>query len=143
MPAEPKPDIVEAQLRHQAVNMYRMGRPVPEIAATLHRSRCWVYYWVAYQRQHPHTHFRSASRAPHRHPNQLARQSVRRIVRLRETLAHQRNPRLRYAPIGPRTIRRELQKRRVKPCPSLSTIQRVLHRAGRRCAQHGKPAPHE
>jgi len=127
MPAEAN---LDAHRRHQAVTMYRAGHSVSEIAATLHQSRRWIYDWVAYQREHPHTRFRSASRAPHQHPNQLSRQSVRRIVQLRETLAHQRNPRLRYAPIGARTIRRELQKRRVKPCPSLSTIQRVLQRAG-------------
>ena len=140
MPVEPKPDIIEAQLRHQAVKLYRAGQPAPEIAATLHRSRGWVYYWVSYQRRHPHTHFRSASRAPQHHPNQLSRQSVRRIVQLRERLAHHRDPRLRYAPLGARTIRRELQKRRVKPCPSLSTIQRVLHRAG--LTQAAKPDGH-
>jgi hypothetical protein len=48
----------------------------------------------------------------------------RRIVQVRATLAHQRKP------IGARTIHRELNKRRLKPCPSLRTIQRVLQRKG-------------
>ncbi len=125
----------EAQQRHEAVKMFRAGHSAPRIATALHRSRRWVYDWVAYQHQHPHTRFRSASRASHRHPNRVSRQMAYRIVQLRQTLARQRNARLRYAPVGARTIRRELEKRRVKPCPSLSTIQRILQR-------HGLTQPH-
>jgi hypothetical protein len=62
---------------------------------------------------------------------------VYRILRLRRTLEGRRQPRLRYAPIGARTIRRELGKRRVRPLPSLSTIQRVLQRQG---LTHSTPA---
>ncbi|NTU63668.1 MAG: helix-turn-helix domain-containing protein [Chloroflexi bacterium] len=113
-------EATEADLRHQAVKLYRAGIPVDDIAALLGRSRRWVYHWVAYQRAHPHTHFRSASRAPHHHPNQISRQMRYRIVRLRAKQERQTKP------IGARTIRRELQKRRLKTDPSLSTIQRVL-----------------
>jgi len=130
MPPDTQSTEAEAQQRHEAVKMFRAGYSAPAIATTFHRSRRWVYDWVAYQRQHPHTHFRSASRASHRHPNRISRQTTYRIVQLRQTLAHQRNARLRYAPVGARTIRRELEKRRVKPCPSLSTIQRILQRRG-------------
>ena len=114
----------EVGRRHQAVKMYRAGQPVDEIAAALHRSRRWVYHWVTYQHRHPHTRFRSVSRAPHHHPNQISPQMSRRIVQVRATLARQRKP------IGARTIHRELRKRRLKPCPSPRTIQRVLQRKG-------------
>jgi len=117
-------DEAEARRRHQAVKMYRTGQPVDEIALALHRSPRWVYHWVTYQRYHPHTHFRAASRAPHHHPNQISRQMTRRIVQVRGKLERQRRP------IGARTIYRELSKRRLKPCPSLRTIQRVLQRQG-------------
>ena len=130
MPPNTKSTEAEAQQRHEAVKMFRAGHSAPAIATALHRSRRWVYDWVAYQRQHPHTRFRSASRASYRHPNRISRQTTYRIVQLRQTLARQRNARLRYAPVGARTIRRELEKRHVKPCPSLSTIQRILQRRG-------------
>jgi hypothetical protein len=120
----------EARRRHEAVKMFRAGHPVSVIAAKFHRSRRWVYHWTAYQRQHPHTRFRSASRAAHHHPNQTSRQVVYRIVRLRRSLVNHRPARLRYAPVGARTIQRELANRRVKPCPSQSTIQRILQRHG-------------
>jgi hypothetical protein len=130
MPSNAQSAQAEAQQRRQAVTMFRAGHAAPAIAAALHRSRRWVYDWVAYQQQHPHTHFRSASRASHRHPNRISRQTAYRVAQLRQTLTHQRNARLRYAPVGARTIRRELEKSRVKPCPSLSTIQRILQRRG-------------
>jgi hypothetical protein len=123
-------DEPEAQRRRLAVQMFRTGHDPDEIAQQLERSRRWVYHWIAYQRQRPHTRFRSASRAPHHQSNQTPRRVVRRVLQVRQTLQYQRNPRLRYAPIGPRTIRRELIKRRVKPLPSLSTIQRVVKRKG-------------
>lgn len=130
MPPNTPSTEAEAQKRHEAVKMFRAGQSVPVIATKFHRSRRWVYYWVAYQRQHPHTRFRSASRASHHHPNQISRHTAYRIIQLRQSLTHQRKARLRYAPVGARTIRRELEKRRVKPCPSLSTIQRILQRRG-------------
>ncbi len=118
----------EALLRQQAVQMFRAGQHPEAIAKTLHHSRRWVYDWVAFQRQHPHTRYRSKSRAPHHPPPPISRQMVYRILRLRQALEHHRPPRFRYTAIGARTIRHELEKRRVKACPSLSTIQRVLCR---------------
>jgi len=130
MPHSSNSDEPEAERRRWAVQMFRDGHSADQIAEQFQRSRRWVYRWVAYQRQHPHTRFRPASRAPRHHPNQTSRLITHRIVQLRETLQHQRNSRLRYAPIGARTIQRELVKRRVNPCPSLSTIQRTLRRHG-------------
>ena len=117
-------DAADAQLRHQAVILFRAGLPVPDIAATLHRSRRWVYQWVAFQHQHPHTHFHATSRAPRHHPNRISAQMVYRIIRLRHTLQRQRRP------IGARTIHHTLEERHLRPCPSPSTIQRVLQRQG-------------
>jgi len=130
MPRTANSDEPAAPQRRLAVTMFRAGQKAVAIATHLQRSRRWVYYWVASQRHHPPTHFRSASSAPHHHPNQTPRSVERQILHLRQSLLAQRNPRLRYAPTGARTIRRELSKRRVKPCPSRSTIQRILRRHG-------------
>src|SRR5262245_60746825 len=128
MPEPVKGDEPEAQRRRLAVTRFRTGQQPAEIAHHLQRSRRWVYYWVAYQHQHPHTRLRSVSTAPHHHPNQTPRQGERQSLHLRQSLLAHRTPRLRSAPVGVRAIRRELGKRRVKPCPSLSTIQRILRR---------------
>jgi len=121
-------DHKDAQLRRTAVRRYRAGIPAAEVARQLHHSRSWVYKWVHYRNQHPWTRFRSAPRASFHHPNQLSARSERRIVRLRQLLMRHRQPRLRFASVGARTIRKEWCRRYPEPPPSLRTIQRVLQR---------------
>ena len=121
-------DHKDAQLRRTAVKRYRAGIPAAQVARQLHHSRSWVYKWVHYRDQHPWTRFRSAPHASFHHPNQLSAKSERRIVRLRQLLTKHRQPRLRFASVGPRTIRKEWCRRYSEPTPSLSTIQRVLKR---------------
>ena len=120
-------DHKDAQLRRTAVKRYRAGISAAEIARQLHHSRSWVYKWVHYRNQHPWTRFRSAPRASLHHPNQLSVKSERRIVRLRQLLMRHRQPRLRFASTGARTIQKEGGRRYPEPAPRLSTIQRVLH----------------
>jgi len=119
-------DHKDAQRRRMAVQLYRAGTPATEVAQRFHRSRSWVYKWVDYRDQHPWTRFRSALRAPHHHPNQLSAKSERRIVRLRQLLMRHRQPRLRFASVGTRTLQKEWCRRYSEPPPSLSTMQRVL-----------------
>ncbi len=121
-------DDKDAQLRRTAVKRYRSGIPATEVARQLHRSRYWVYKWAHYRADHPWTRCRSASRAPHHHPNQLSVKSERRIVHLRQLLMRHRQPRLRFALGGARTIQKEWRRRYPEPPPSLRTIQRVLKR---------------
>lgn len=118
-----------AQLRRRAVQMYRAGIAAADVARKLKRSRGWVYKWVNHQKQHPWTRFRSGSRAPHHRANRLPDVSARRIVRIRQQLMCNRPRRLRFAPVGARSIQSEWRKRCPKQePPSLSTIQRVLQR---------------
>ena len=126
MSRKTRSDHKEAELRRAAVKLYRSGIPATEVARQLHHSRSWVYKWVHYRAHHPWTRFRSAPRAPHHHPNQLSPQSVRRIVHLRHLLMRHRQPRLRFASVGARTIQKEWCRHYSEPAPSLSSIQRVL-----------------
>ena len=121
-------DDKDAQLRRTAVKLYRSGTPATEVARRCHRSRSWVYKWVHYRVFHPWTRFRSTSRTPHHHPKQLSVNHQKRIVRLRQLLMRHRQPRLRFASVGARSIQKEWGRRYREPVPSLSTIQRVLKR---------------
>lgn len=121
-------DHKDAQRRRMAVKLYRTGTSATEVAHRLHRSRSWVYKWVDYRAHPPWTRFRSAPRAPHHHPKQLSARSGWRIIRLRQLLMRHRQPRLRFASVGARTIQKEWYRRYPEPPPSLSTIQRVLKR---------------
>jgi hypothetical protein len=119
-------DDKDAQLRRTAVKLYRSGTPGTEVARRFHRSRSWVYKWLHYRVFHPWSRFRSASRTPHYHPKQLSERNRKRIVHLRQLLMRHRQPRLRFASVGARTIQKEWCRRYPEPAPSLSTIQRVL-----------------
>jgi len=135
------------QLRRTAVKRYRSGISAAEVARQLHHSRSWVYKWVHYRDQHPWTRFRSAPHSSLHHPNQLSAKSERRIVRLRQLLTRHRQPRLRFASVGARTIQKEWCRRYPEPAPSLSTIQRVLKRhhlttqAPKPCRRAYRPHP--
>jgi hypothetical protein len=73
--------------------------------------------------------------------------SEQRIVRLRQLLMRHRQPRLRFASVGARTIQKEWGRRYPEPVPSLSTIQRVLERhhlttqAPKPCRRAYRPHP--
>jgi putative transposase len=147
MSRKTRSDHKDAKLRRMAVKRYQAGTPAAEIARPLHRSRSWVYKWVAYRAHHPWTRFRSAPCAPHHHPNQLSAKSVRRIIRLRQLLMRHRQPQWRFAAVGARTIHRVWCRRYPEPPPSVSTIQRVLQRAHltthppQRCHHAYRPHP--
>jgi transposase len=121
-------DHKDAQLRRTAVQLYRGGISAAEVARQLHHSRSWVCQWVHYRHHHPWTRFRSAPRASRHHPHQLSGKSERRIVRLRQLLMRHRQPRLRFASTGARTLQKEWGRRYPEPAPSLNTMQRVLQR---------------
>jgi hypothetical protein len=72
-----------------------------------------------YRNQHRWTRFRSAPRASLHHPKQLSVKSERRIVRLRQLLMRHRQPRLRFASTGARTIQKEWGRCDPEPAPSL------------------------
>ena len=120
-------DQSDARLRRLAVHLYRAGQSVKHIVQKLKRSRSWLYKCIRYRVQHPWTRFRSGSRAPHHHPNQTPRLVDRRVLRLRQRLTRHTAPGVRFAGIGARAIQGEYRKRHGSP-PSLSTIQRILHR---------------
>ena len=120
-------DQSDARQRRLAVHLYRAGRSVKSIVQKFKRSRSWLYKWNTYRARHPWTRFRSGSRAPHHHPNQTSPVVERRVLRLRQRLVRHTAPGVRFAGVGARAIQREYRKR-YGPPPSLSTIQRILHR---------------
>jgi transposase len=120
-------DQADARQRRLAVQLYRAGQAVKSIVQKLKRSRSWIYNWITYRAQHPWTRFRSGSRAPSHHPNQTPPVVERHVLRLRQRLVRHTAPGVRFAGVGARAIQREYRKR-YGPSPSLSTIQRILHR---------------
>lgn len=118
MSRKTRSDDTDAQLRRTAVKRYRTGIPAAAVARQLPRSRRWVSQWVAYRAHHPWTRFRSAPWTPHHQPNQRSAKSIRRIIHVRQLLMRHRQPRLRFAAVGARTMQRAWCRRSPEPPPS-------------------------
>jgi len=73
---------------------------------------------------------------------------VRRILALRDELAAHKTRRAAFAGIGAETIHFELQRRDIRKLPSISTIEKILTRAGKtkrvkvRRSHGGPPYPY-
>lgn len=129
------------QLRHRAVNLYLEGESVSEIVRQTGRSRQWFYNTMNRYRSEGREGLASRSRVPHRVHNRTPAEIEAATVRIRETILSGRDPILRYAGVGARIIRSELERMGVT-APSLRTINRILKRNGiqspRQCQRERK-----
>src|SRR5262249_45565313 len=120
----------EQDLRREAVRRRLQGQPARAICQDLGRSRRWLRkWWRAFQR-HPDTDFADHSRAPLCSPQRLPDAVPQAIVPTRRAREAGAPPQTRYGLIGAAAIRGQLQRLHIQPLPSVSTIQRVLVRAG-------------
>ncbi len=117
----------EAEVREEALNRYLAGGRPTDICRELGRSRTWFYKALGRYRQGGREGLRSRSRAPHQVVNRTDRQTEAAIVRIRKEIMSGREPELRYSNLGAETIAVELENIGLTT-PSLSTINRILHR---------------
>jgi transposase InsO family protein len=117
------------QLRHLAVNLYLESEKVSEIARRTGRSRQWVHTTLNRYRAEGRDGLISRSRAPHQVHNRTLPEIEAAAVRIRETILSGTDPILRYAGVGARVIRSELNRMGVT-APSPRTINRILQRHG-------------
>lgn len=118
------------QERKTAVHMIRSGVPVVEVAQQLGRSVPWVYKWRSRFKTKGWSGLRSRSRAPKRCPRRLPERVRKSICQVRSELEAEAEEKegLRY--IGAGAVRGRLEEKGVRPLPSTSSIERVLHDAG-------------
>lgn len=125
------------ELRRRAVELHEAGVGFQAILHRLGRSRAWLAKWLHRFRTEGWQGLRSRSRAPKQQARQMPQRIVARVVAIRAELEARQTRRSRFSGIGGEVVRAELQRRRVRPLPSLSTIERILR-------QHGYPTrpPH-
>lgn len=119
----------EEQVRHLAVNLYLESVKVMAIARRIGRSRQWVHTTLNRYRAEGREGLASRSRAPHVVHNRTAAEIEAAAVRIRQTILSGEDPILRYASVGARLIRSELQRMGLM-APSPRTINRILKRHG-------------
>jgi transposase-like protein len=90
------------------------------------RSEQWLHKWLRRYENDGRDGLRDRSRAPHGSPNRLGPEVAAAILKTRERLEHSE-----FGNRGAEAIRFELLSDGCEPLPSISTIDRVLRRAGR------------
>lgn len=137
----------EYELRRRAIELHRAGVGFGVILVRLGRARSWLARWLRRYREEGWGGLRSRSRTPKRQSRRTPERVVSRVVEIRETLEQSRTRRARFAGIGAEVVHLELRHQRVRPLPSLSTIERILRRHGypkrrpRRRKGGGEPYP--
>lgn len=121
----------ELKLRQRAIRLKLAGWAVTVICAMLARSREWFYKWWRRYVDEGARGLRDHSPAPHSHRRVVSVELHQAILSIRERLMRRHGPRERYRLAGAPTIRHELECLGYNPAPSLRTIERVLHAAGR------------
>ncbi len=124
-----KPD--EYEIRHKAVQLYQKGMGFERILHLVSRSRFWLTKWLRRFKEAGWEGLKDHSRAPRRIWQRTSKSLVKKILSLRTELEAHQTRRSAFSGIGPEAIAWELQHRRVRGMPALSTIARILARHGR------------
>ena len=115
--------------REKAVHLCRLGHTSAEVATELGRSPQWVRKWWRQYQQAGWAGLAERSRAPHQHGRRLSPKIRKAVQRARSELEAEaaRGVGLKY--IGGRAIRTRLKKWKLKPLPSVRSIERILEAA--------------
>ncbi len=140
-------ELAERQL---AIQLHLAGEPIDAICQRLRHPRSWfIKWWSRYDAEGAEGLY-ELSRAPHTLFDRIPPQLERLIVSIRRRLEAHATLEARYQRIGAPTVQAELDALRVKPLPSLRTIERILAQRGltsprlhtaRPLSPNGYPAP--
>ena len=116
--------------RRTAIHLLRSGKMPKEVAKDVGHSPAWVHKWRQRFQEAGWDGLQSRSCAPKHSPQQLPERVRQAIRRVRSELeAEARKPgKLSY--VGSHAIRARLQRKRMQPLPSISSIERELRSAG-------------
>jgi hypothetical protein len=121
----------EYEIRLKAIRIYEETGRFGHAVESVHRSRGWLCKWLRRYRKFGLAGLRDQSRVPKHIPHQTPESLVRKILALRDELAAHKTRRAAFAGIGAETIHYELHDRGVRHLPVISTIEKILARAGK------------
>ena len=119
------------EIRYKAIRLHQGGIGFNDVLRRVRRSCFRLTKWLQRYREHGLAGLRDQSRAPKRIHNRTPEPLVRKILALRDALAAHKGRRAAFAGIGAETIHFELQRRGLRRLPAISTIEKILARAGK------------
>jgi len=122
----------ELASRQTAIHLLRSGKTAEEVAQELKRSIAWVYKWRKryFAAGGDWQALEDRSRAP-KHPPQKLPERIRQEIRsVRSKLEADAVKPGKLVYIGAHAIRGHLRQKRIKPLPSISSIEREIRAAG-------------
>jgi len=131
----------EYETRKKAVELYQDGMGFMEIIRAVRRSGFWMAKWLRRYRKIGLDGLRDQSRVPKHVPSRTPRPIRRKILALRDELAAHKGRRAAFAGIGAETIHFELERRGLRRLPAISTIEKILARAGKTKKVKAKRTP--
>lgn len=120
----------EQALRQEAIRRRLAGERRCDICRDVSRSTSWYDKWWAVYRDTPHTDLGNRSRTPLTSPHQMPALVIQTVVNIRRSLEAAKTAATKYGLIGNRAIQGQLMELKLRPLPSLSTIQRILQEYG-------------
>lgn len=121
----------EYDIRHKAIQLYDEGIGFNEILQRVQRSKGWFSKWLGRYKEQGLDGLKDKSRAPKRIRRSTPQHMVKRILSIRQELESHKTRRSAFSGIGAEAIHWELERRRLKNIPSISTISRILLRHGK------------
>lgn len=121
----------EYERRARAIRLLGDGIGFEEALRQVQRGRFWLSKWARRYQAFGMDGLRDQSRVPKHIRNRTPEPVVRKILALRDELAAHKTRRAAFAGIGAETIHFELQRRGYRNLPAISTIEKILARAGR------------
>jgi len=121
----------EYDKRCKAIQLHNKGYGFNKILQLVQRSRRWLSKWLKRSTEQGIKGLEDQSRAPKRIWRKTSDRLVKKILAIREELESHKTRRSNFSGIGAEVIHWELQQRKIRDVPSLSTIARVL-------SSHGK-----
>jgi len=121
----------EYERRARAIKLLGEGVGFEEVLRQVQRGRFWLSKWSRRYKAFGMAGLLDRSRAPKHIRNKTRERLVGAILALRDELAAHKSRRAAFAGIGAETIHFELQQRGIRRLPAISTIEKILARAGK------------
>lgn len=116
--------------RITAVHLLRSGQTPQAVAQELGRSLAWTYKWRARSRRDGWAGVKAQSRAPKRPRPRLPERVFQAIRAARSALETEAEQPGNLTYVGAHAVQARLRQQRIRPLPSISSIERELRRAG-------------